>query len=187
MLARPFVSYKDAFVPRRFSNNSLASFCSLPLSHLRAPPPSYLRPRRAPPTPLPGRWSPQNRYDAASGKNVAARRLTLIRSTPRQHCLVDRLTRASTLDNDADEAPGVLVGRRRLGHATALDPGPLQSLLQASSTNPPHLLNVSTVVDQGRVSTLTGRVTTASALRRPVTDLHRGWVWSREWLRLGAD
>src|SRR5277367_5794021 len=59
--------------------------------------PSCLRPRRAPPTPLPGPWSPQNRYDAASGKNVAARRLALIRSTPRQYCLVDRLTRASTL------------------------------------------------------------------------------------------
>jgi hypothetical protein len=39
-----------------------------PLSHLPAPPPSCLRPRRAPPTPLPGRQFPQNRYDAASGK-----------------------------------------------------------------------------------------------------------------------
>jgi hypothetical protein len=51
------------------------------------------------------------------------RRLTLIRSTPRQHCLVDHLTRASTPDNDADEAPGVPAGRRRSGHATALDAG----------------------------------------------------------------
>jgi hypothetical protein len=59
----------------------------------------------------------------ASGKNVAVRRLTLIRSTPWQHCLVDRLTRASTPGNDVDEAPGVLAGRRRLGHTTALDVG----------------------------------------------------------------
>jgi hypothetical protein len=33
-------------------------------------------------------------------------------STPRGRCLVDRPTRASTLDNDADEAPGVAAGRR---------------------------------------------------------------------------
>jgi hypothetical protein len=39
------------------------------------------------------------------------------------------------------------------------------------STTPPH---VSTVVDQGRVSTLAGCVATASPLRRPVADLHRG-------------
>jgi hypothetical protein len=30
--ARLFAKYKDALAPRRFSNNSLASFCSLPLS-----------------------------------------------------------------------------------------------------------------------------------------------------------
>src|SRR3984957_13321114 len=51
--ARSFTRYKDAFVPRRFSNNSLPLFCSLPLSHLPAPRPSCLRPRRAPLTPLP--------------------------------------------------------------------------------------------------------------------------------------
>jgi hypothetical protein len=43
-------------------------------------------------------------------------------------------------DNDADKAPGVLAGRRRLGHATTSDPGPLLSLLQASSTDPSDLL-----------------------------------------------
>src|SRR5207248_7483434 len=76
--------------------------------------------------------------------------------------------------------------RRRLGHATALDAGLL--LLPFSfvhySITPPH---VSTVVDQGRASTLTGCVTAASPLRRPVTDLHRGWVWPREEWGLGAD
>jgi hypothetical protein len=45
------------------------------------------------------------------------------------------------------------------------------------SITPSH---VSTVVDQGRVSTLTGCVTTASSLHRLVADLRRGWVWSRE-------
>jgi hypothetical protein len=74
------------------------------------------------PSPLPSSYPPSP-HDAASGKNVAARRLTLIRSTPRQHCLVDRLTRASTPSNDADEAPGVPAGRRRRGHATASDTG----------------------------------------------------------------
>ena len=39
------------------------------------------------------------------------------RSTPRQYCLVNCLTRASTSDNDVDEA------RRRRGHAAALDVG----------------------------------------------------------------
>jgi hypothetical protein len=128
----------------------------------------------------------QNRYDATSEKNVAAQRLALIRSTPRQHCLADRLTRAPTPGNDADEAPGVPAGRRRLGHATASD-ARLSPPLRASSTDPSHLLLSSTAVDQGRVSTLTGCVTAASPLRRPVADLHRGLVWSREWLGLGAD
>jgi hypothetical protein len=118
--ARPFVRYKDALVPRRFSNNTLAPVFPLP-SSTSSTTPSCLRLRRAPLTPCRAPWSPQNRYDAASGKNVAARRLALIRSTPRQHCLVDRPTCASTLDNDADEAPGVSAGRRRLSHATTSD------------------------------------------------------------------
>jgi hypothetical protein len=57
------------------------------------------------------------------------------------------------------------------GHATALDAGLLLLPFQL----------VSTVVDQGRVSTPTGCVIAASLLRRPVTDLHRGWVWPREY------
>jgi hypothetical protein len=36
--ARFFARYKDVLVPRRFSNNSLPLFCSLPPSHLPAPP-----------------------------------------------------------------------------------------------------------------------------------------------------
>ena len=73
-------------------------------------------------------------------------------------------------DNDADEAPGVPAGRRRLGYTTALDAGLPPSSFVHQSITPP----VSTVVDQGRVSTLTGCVTAVSLLRRPVADLHRG-------------
>jgi hypothetical protein len=48
---RPFASYKDALVPRRFSSNSLPPFFALTL-HFPAPPPrSCLRPHRAPLTP----------------------------------------------------------------------------------------------------------------------------------------
>ena len=89
--------------------------CTAPLVPQAAPSSTYSPAR--PPDP----WSPQNGYDAASRKNVAARRLTLIRSTPRQHCLVDHLTHASTLDNNADETPGVPADHQRRGYATALD------------------------------------------------------------------
>jgi hypothetical protein len=41
--------------------------------------------------------SPQYRYDQPVGKMPQRDLLALIRSTPRQHCLVDRLTRVSTL------------------------------------------------------------------------------------------
>jgi hypothetical protein len=107
----PFARYKDTLVPRRFSHSSLPAYFPFPL-HLPAPPPRasgcaelHLLPA-GPPSP--------RRTDTTRpvGKNVAARRLALIRSTPRQHCLVDHPTRASTLDNDVDEAPGVPAGRR---------------------------------------------------------------------------
>jgi hypothetical protein len=89
----PLPGIKTHSSPAAFPTTLSLSFCSLPLSHLSCTAPSCLRPRRAPLTPLLGPLVPQNRYDAASGKNVAARRLTLIRSTSRQHCLVDRLAR----------------------------------------------------------------------------------------------
>src|SRR5436853_834526 len=95
--------------PPLFQQLSPSLLCSPPLSHILCTAPSCLRPHRAPLTPL-----LQNRYDAASGKHVAARRLTLIRSTPRQHFLVDPLTCVSTPDSDAGEASGVPAGRRRL-------------------------------------------------------------------------
>jgi hypothetical protein len=89
------------------------STLSLPFSPWTLYPPARASGRcRAPLAPCQPPRSPQNRYDAASGKNVAVPRLALIRSTPRLRCLVDRPTRASTLDNDADEAPGVAAGRR---------------------------------------------------------------------------
>jgi hypothetical protein len=88
--AWPFARYKDTLVPRRFSNTSLRPF-----------PPFLHGPAQASRRAsghgklhfLPaGPWSRQNRYDAASGKNAAARPPALIRSTPRQHCLVNHPT-----------------------------------------------------------------------------------------------
>ena len=93
------------------------------------------------------------------GKIVAARRLTLIRSTPRQHCLMDRLARRP-LTVTAMKRPAAP------GHATALDAELPPSSFVHQSITPP----VSTVVDQGHVSTLTALrhrcVTTTSSCRR---------------------
>jgi hypothetical protein len=143
--ARSFARYKDALVPCRFSNDSLTSFCSLPpLSHLPAPPPRASG-CRAPLTPLPGPLAPQSRNDAASGKNVPARRLSLIRSTPRQHCLVDRLTRRPLIATPMkrpgfQQVAGDLVTRR----PQMLDSCSSPSSFVHQSTTYPH---VSTVVD----------------------------------------
>jgi hypothetical protein len=71
---------------------------------------------------------------------------------------------SSTPNNDADEAPGVPAGRRRLDHTTTSDLGPLQPLLQASSTDPSNLHRGR----RGRVGMLTGRVTTTSPLPPPL-------------------
>src|ERR1700722_19196732 len=95
----PSPGIKTYSSPAAFSHNSLPLFCSLPfpsLTSLRRPPRTSIRVElHLLPTGPPR--SPQNRYDAATGKNVAARRLTPIRLTPRQHCLIDRLTPVSTL------------------------------------------------------------------------------------------
>jgi hypothetical protein len=128
---------------------------------------------------LSGPWSPQNRYDAASGENVAARRLALIRSTPLQHCLVDRPTCASNLDNDADEAPGDLVMRRPQMHDhcyPSLKPRP--PIHHTSS----RLLHS----QQGCVSTLTACVTTTSPLPPPFANLHHGWFCREREVETGA-
>jgi hypothetical protein len=61
-----------------------------------------------------------------------------IRSTPRQQCLVNRPTCASTLDNDADEAPGDLVMRRPQMQDHCYPPS---SLVHRSIT-PPHVSSV---------------------------------------------
>src|SRR5271170_552470 len=52
---------------------------------------SCLRPQRAPPPPCRPLVRP-GRYDVASEKNTSVRPPVLIRSTPRQHFLVDRPT-----------------------------------------------------------------------------------------------
>jgi hypothetical protein len=63
---------------------------------LHSPTRSCLRPRRAPLTPCD---PPPHTTDTTRpvGKMPQRDRLALIRSTPRQHCLLDHLTRASTL------------------------------------------------------------------------------------------
>jgi hypothetical protein len=115
----PSPGIKTHSSPAAFPTTLSLPLVPFPLSHLSCTALSCLRPRRALPTPLPGPLVPTERIR----RGQSARRLTLIRSTPRQHCLVDHLTRASIPDNDADEAPGVPAGRRRSGHATALDAG----------------------------------------------------------------
>jgi hypothetical protein len=87
--------------------------------------------------------------------------------------------RAPNLDNDADEAPDVLAGRRPPGHAKALDVG---SLLPSSKPGQPTYYTSSLAHRdrQGRVSTLTGCVTTALPLSHSFADLYHGWFWSRD-------
>ena len=86
---RPSARYKDAFVPRRFSNNSLPLISSPSNSPHTTPVVSKASasstfPCMPPPS--------TERYDAACEKNVSARPPALIRSTPPQHSLVGRPT-----------------------------------------------------------------------------------------------
>jgi hypothetical protein len=81
---------------------------------------------------------------------------------------------ASTLENDADEAPGVPAGRWRLGHATTSHAGLLSSFK-------PHarIYNTSSRLHrgrQGRISTLIGCVTPTSLLPRTFPNLHHRWL-----------
>jgi hypothetical protein len=89
------------------------------------------------------------------------------------------------LHNDTGEAPGVPAGRRRLGHAAALDAG----LLLLSFKLRPSIHHTSCLHHgrQGCVISLTGCVTAASPLRRPVarSPLRLGLVEGE--VRLGAD
>jgi len=71
--ARPFARYKDALVPRRFSSTSLPPFFPFNLRLPAPPPQSCLWPHRAPLTPCRPLLPPQNRNDAASRNNAAAR------------------------------------------------------------------------------------------------------------------
>ena len=148
--------------PAAFSNNSLPPIFPLTL-HLPAPPHPVVP--QAPLTPC-GPPLPQN-----NGFLLFARRLgSIISSTvwPARR----------PLHNGAGEAPGVPAGRRQLSHATALDTGflllPFKLRLPIHHTSRLH---------HGRprprqlVDSLRHRcVTAASPLRRPVADLHRGWV-----------
>jgi hypothetical protein len=165
---RSFTRYKDVLVPRRFSSNPLPLFCSLPLSHFPTPPP---------------RASGRAQLHILLCQALSPHRTDTTRSATADSYSLDAsaiLSRwpsdSSTLDSDADEAPSIPADRQRFSHATALDAGLPPSNFVHQSITPP----VSTVIDEGRISTLTRCVTAASPLRRPVADLHRGWVWSRK-------
>jgi hypothetical protein len=80
--------------------------------------------------------------------------------------------RALTLGDDAGEASRVPVGRGRLGHATALDAGPL--LPSFTPRQPIHHTSLRLHCGrQRRVSTLTGRVITASSYLALVSEKGR--------------
>ena len=95
--------FKDALVPRRFSNNSLllsphsSTSCTAPPGRASGRIEVHLL-SAAPPSPPPPPLLP-NSTDTTRPVGIMPQRdrLALIRSTPRQHCLLDRLTRASTL------------------------------------------------------------------------------------------
>ena len=137
-----FARYKDALVPRRFfpQLSPPLLFPSLPLSHLPAPAPSYLNPRRAPLTPYrapPVSTEPIRRSHWEKCRSATADSHSLDASAALSHRPSDSCVDP---DNDADEAPGVPEGRRRLGHTPTSEPGPLLPLLRASSADPSDLL-----------------------------------------------
>jgi hypothetical protein len=96
--ARPSARYKDAFVPRRFSNNSLPPFSPIHSPHTIPVVPKASAISTFPCIPPPS----TERYDAACEKNASARPPVLIRSPPSaalscwsSHC-------GSDLDDDAE-------------------------------------------------------------------------------------
>ena len=168
--ARPSHYYKDALVYRRFSNSSLH-----PFSHQR---PSCLRPL-------------DKLHLLPTGTIVLPR--PIVREIPQRDrwllfarhlgsTVSSSSDRASTIGNDADEAPGVPAGREQLGHATALDVG----LLLPSFTPRQLIHHTSSHLHRERqrcVSTLTGCVTSTSYFCQSLPRL----VSSREGVRTGAD
>jgi hypothetical protein len=121
--ARPSPRYEDGLVLRRFSNSSL---CAFPRSFFPSRSctglPSCLRPRRAPLAPF---------GPLVSTEPILRGQLGKCRSTTTGSYSLDAsaaLSRrpsdcASTLENGADEAPGVPASRRRFGHATTSHAG----------------------------------------------------------------
>jgi hypothetical protein len=148
--------------------------------------PSCLRPRRAPLTPLLGflvPTEPIRRGQWEKCRSATADSYSLDASAALSRRPSD--FRASTPDNDADEAPGVPAGRRRSDHATALDAGLLPFKLR-----PP--IHHTSCLHRGRPRPRQHAdwlrhhcVTTTSSCRRspPRLGFGRGSDWVRRRLR----
>jgi hypothetical protein len=161
---------------------SLASFCSLPLSHLRAPPPSCLRPRRAPPTPLPRPLVPTEPIRRGQWEKC--------RSATADSYSLDASAALSRRPSDPVRRPLTMTPMKRpafqqvAGDLAVRRPQILDHCYPSSKPRPP-IYQTSLRLHrgrQGRVSTLTGRVTTTSPLPPPFTNLLPRPVLSREGL-----
>jgi hypothetical protein len=145
-------------------------------------PPSCFRRRRAPLTPCRPLIPHRTIRLGQLGKYLSA--TTGSHSLDASAALSHRPSdRASAHGNVADEAPDVPTGRRRPSHAKTLDTRPL---LPSSKPRQPTYHTSSRLHrnQQGRISTLTSCVITASLLPRPFTDLYHGWFRLRDWYRL---
>jgi hypothetical protein len=152
------------------------SLPSLPsILHLTAPPHPVV-PQAAPGSillPAPGPPPPQqNRYDAASGKNAAARPAgsysldasAALSPRPSDPC-VDPWAMTLAKRPAFQQVTGDLVTRWPWMQESCSSP------FQASSTNPSHLLTSPPWSTKAASAPPTGCVTAASSLRRPVADL----------------
>ena len=114
--ARPFARYKDALVPRQQTPSLHSSpSCTTPSGRASGRTELHLLPAGPSPT-EPIRRGPVGKCRSVTGWLLFARRLGSIVSST-----VWPVRRP--LHNDTGEAPGVPAGRRRLGHATALNAG----------------------------------------------------------------
>jgi len=175
----PLLGYKDALVPRCFSNNCLP-FCPSLFTFLHPPlvpqaSPAPLTPCQAPLVPTEpirrGQWEKCRNTTADSHSLNASVALS---RRPSDHCV--GLWVMTPVERPAlQQVAADLVTRQPQMQDHYFPPSSLVHLF----ITPPH---TSTVAGQGRVSTLIGCVTAASPPRRPVADLHHGWFWSKEML-----
>jgi hypothetical protein len=133
--ARRSARYKDAFVPRRFSNDPLLPF----------PPSTFLHglvvPEVSTSSTSPAARVPTERYDAASETNASSQSPALIRSTPPSSLKRSSLSSSRPtvgLPLAVTLMTCLALGRWRHGHAPPADalPLPPPSFLNESITPP---------------------------------------------------